>query len=79
MPNVIGLEYAAAQLALQTAGVFVPASIGYFGVWPITEVWQRSSQPPSTVLAQSIAAGSQVAANAPITLTLAQFPMSVAT
>lgn len=77
MPNVVGLEYAAAQLALQTAGVLNPNSLGYFSPFPITAKWQRSASPPSTVLSQSIASGNSVAVNAPITLGVAQFPLGV--
>ena len=77
MPNIVGLEYAAAQLALQQAGVLVPAAIGYFSTFPITAVWQKSAQPPSTVVSQSVSQGSQIAANAPITLGLSQFPVGV--
>jgi beta-lactam-binding protein with PASTA domain len=78
MPNVVGLEYQAAQVSLQAAGVLVLSSIGYFGVFPITPIWQPSKQPSNTVLAQSIAQGTQVAANTPISLNIAQFPVSVA-
>ena len=78
MPNVVGLELAAAQLALQNAGVLVLASIGYFGTWPITIDWIRSNTPPSTVTAQNPASGASVAANAPVTLTVSDYPVSVA-
>lgn len=79
MPNLLGLPYPAAQVSLQSAGILVLSGVGYFTPSPVTPLWQRSRQPPSTVLAQSIAAGSVTAANAPLTLTLAQFPMSIAT
>lgn len=78
MPNVVGLELPAAQQALQSAGVLVLSSIGYFGTWPITVTWQRSTKPPSTVTAQSPANGANVAANAPVSLTAAEFPFGVA-
>lgn len=77
MPNVVGLELAAAQLALQTAGVLVPASIGYFGTWPITVKWQSTNKPPSTITAQSPSSGQTVAANAAVTLTAAEYPIAV--
>lgn len=77
MPNVVGLELGTAQALLQTAGVIVPSSIGYFGVWPITPIWQLSSQPASTVLSQSIGSGNTVAPNAPITLGVSRLSVSV--
>ena len=78
MPNVVGLEYATAQAALQKAGVYVPSSIGYFGTFPITALWQKSAQPPLTVLTQSPAANATVAVNAPVTLGVSQFKVGVA-
>lgn len=78
MPNTVGLLSAAAQAALQSAGVLVPASIGYFGVYPVSIFWQRSALPPTTVIAQSPASGNTVAANASVILTCAEFPFSVA-
>ena len=77
MPNVVGLELPAAQAALQSAGVLNLSSIGYFGTWPITVSWQRSTKPASTVLTQSPSSGATVAVNAAITLGAAEFPMGV--
>ncbi len=78
MPNVVGLKLYSAQASLQAAGVLVPASIGYFGIWPITAIWQQSKQPPTTVLSQSINSGNTVPANAPITLGVVEFVTAVA-
>jgi beta-lactam-binding protein with PASTA domain len=78
MPNVVGLNYAQAQAALQSAGVLNLNSIGYFGTWPITANWKPSQSPPSTVLAQSPNSGVTVAVNASISLTLAEFRTAVA-
>jgi beta-lactam-binding protein with PASTA domain len=78
MPSLIGLEYPAALLGLQQLGIFVPASLGYFGTFPITIIWARSAQPPGTVLAQVPQPGTYVAANGPVTLTASEFPMGVA-
>lgn len=78
MPQVVGLEYGTAQASLQAAGVLVLGSIGYFGTFPISALWVASKAIPSTVLAQSVASGATVAANAPITLTMSEFPISVA-
>lgn len=77
MPNVLGLELRAAELSLQQAGVLNLASLGYFGTWPITAKWVKSASPPSTVTAQSPSSGSQIAANAAVTLTMAEFPTGV--
>lgn len=78
MPNVVGLELYTAQANLQVAGVLVPADIGYFGTWPITALWQKSTQPKFTVLSQSVAQGATVLENAPLTLGVAQPRTSVA-
>jgi beta-lactam-binding protein with PASTA domain len=78
MPNVVGLEYQAAQASLQSAGVLVLGSIGYFGTFPVTPVWQKSTQPPNIVLTQSVSPGSTVSANVALTLGLSQFPLGVA-
>lgn len=78
MPNVVGLELPAAQLALQSAGVLVLSSIGYFGTWPITVSWKSSTKPPSTITAQSPSSGTTVAANTAVTLTAAEYPFAVA-
>ena len=78
MPNVVGLELPAAQLALQTAGILVLTSIGYFGTWPITVIWVQSKQPPGTVLAQNPVAGNFVPVNGNVIFTVSEYPMSVA-
>jgi beta-lactam-binding protein with PASTA domain len=78
MPNVVGLELPAAQLALQSAGILVLASIGYFGTWPIAVKWLKSNQPPGTVLAQSPVAGNFVEINGNVVLTVAEYPIAVA-
>lgn len=78
MPNVVGLKFQDAQAALQKAGVLVPSALGYFSTFPITATWQRAAAIPSTVLTQSIAQGVTVAANAPLTLGVAEFPIGVA-
>lgn len=78
MPNVVGQELYTAQASLQTAGVLVPTSIGYFGTWPITALWQLSTQPIFTVLTQSVAQGATILANAPVSLGVAQPKIAVA-
>lgn len=78
MPNVVGLQLGTAQATLQSAGVLVPSAIGYFGTWPITVKWQKSSYPLLTVLSQSVNSGNTVAANAPLSLGVAQVAVSVA-
>lgn len=78
MPNVVGLGYPAAQLSLQQAGVFVPVPVFAFQPAQITTSFVRSAQVGGTVTAQSPASGNTVAAGAPLTLTLAEFPVGVA-
>jgi len=46
MPNVVGLELQAAEKALQSAGVLVPSTLGYFGQWPITAKWVSAYTAP---------------------------------
>lgn len=78
MPNLVGLELSSTQATLQTAGVLVLNSIGYFGTWPITVKWIASAALKGTVTAQSPASGATVAVNPPITLTVSDFPLASA-
>lgn len=78
MPNVVGLQIPAAQLALQNAGVLAPASIGYFGTWPISITWRQQAGTPGVVTAQSPTNGATVAANAAVTLTATEYRLGVA-
>lgn len=78
MPNLVGLELYSAQAALQSAGILVPASIGYFGIWPIGVLWQKSTFPSATVLTQSIASGNPTTVNTPLTLGVSQYRTAVA-
>lgn len=79
MPNVVGLILQEALLMLEQAGVLVPKSIGYFGVYPITVVWipYTERKMHNIVEAQSVAANAAVIPNASITLYVYQFPMNV--
>jgi beta-lactam-binding protein with PASTA domain len=78
MPNVVGLGIPAAQAALQSAGVLVLASIGYFDTWPVSVRWAPSANKPGTVTAQSPSNGANVAANAAIVLNVSEFRLGVA-
>lgn len=78
MPNLIGLELPAAELALKNAGVLAPASLGFFGNWPISVTWVANSKAPGVILTQSPSASATVAANASVTLTASQPSMSIA-
>lgn len=79
VPNMVGEELYAALGMLQTNGVLNPSAIGYFGTYPVTVIWVRSSAaPPGTVLAQSIYHGTNVLQNSLITLTVVEYPISVA-
>ena len=78
MPNLVGVLLQEALQILQWANILVPSSIGYFGTYPITVVWQTSSGTRGFVTGQSIAAGATgVPVNAPITLTVNDFAMGV--
>jgi hypothetical protein len=78
MPNLTGLEYPMALLALQQVGILVPGALGYFGTYPVSIRWQTSPFAPGTVLAQLPIPGTVMAVNSPLTLTVAEFPMAVA-
>lgn len=84
-PNVVGLRLVQAQQALEAAGALVPATLGYFGDWPVTITWVQGITPagtllqPGLVVAQNPAPGTAITANAPILLTVTEEPVSVAT
>jgi len=78
MPQLIGDELYDAIEALQAAGVYVPANIGYFGTFPISVIWQKFAKPGGTVLTQVPTSGAQIAANAAVVLTVSAYPLSVA-
>lgn len=75
MPNVVGLIYPAAQLALQQAGVLNTQALGYFGAFPVSIAWTPSASPPSTILSQTPSSGSTVALNSAVTFTAAEYPV----
>ena len=77
MPNVVGIDYYAALLVLEQAGVLNPAAIGYFTTFPVSILWQTSPAKPSFVIGQSVAANTPVAVNSNLVLTVAAFPMGV--
>jgi len=79
MPDLLGYLFDEALLILQQYKIYVPSALGYFSAFPYTLVFEPSNEPPSTVVAQSIPAGTlNIVANTPMTLTLSEFPMSVA-
>jgi hypothetical protein len=70
MPNLVGLNWRAATVALIEAGVIPndgsvptianpPPTVGYFAPWPVAILWQRGA-PVDVVTAQSPAAGQPV-------------------
>jgi beta-lactam-binding protein with PASTA domain len=77
MPNLIGLQYQNALAAMVAAGVRV-IPLGYFQVDPVTTSWLKAGSQPGYVLAQSVASGQSITPNAPILITVASYPMSVA-
>jgi beta-lactam-binding protein with PASTA domain len=77
MPNLVGLDYYAAQLLLQQAGILVLSSAAW-SAFPVSAKFQKSPFAPGTVLAQYPSVNMYVAVNAPITLTLSEFPVGVA-
>lgn len=78
MPNIVGLELADATQKLTTAGVLNTSTLGYFGTWPITAVWQTSSFAPTVVISQSPNSGATVAVNSAVTLNVSVTKVSVA-
>jgi beta-lactam-binding protein with PASTA domain len=80
MPNVVGLEYPAALVALVAAGVRV-LPLGYFQTDPVTLTWipRSAAAKQGFVTVQVPASGAtNVAANSAVTLTVGNYPVSVA-
>jgi hypothetical protein len=86
MPNLVGLILQQALGLLQQVGILVPATLGYFDIYPVTVkfVPTSSSVQEATyignfgvVVGQSITVGTMVAPNASITLTVTDFPVNV--
>lgn len=77
MPNVVGQNYDEAVATLTAAGIYVvyPA-YAFFSPPQITVEWQTSRGPSGLVLEQQPAAGAEVTAGAPLTLTVSGFPVS---
>lgn len=70
MPNLVGLNWRAATVALIEADIIPndgsvptalspPATVGYFSPWPVAINWQRGT-PEGVVTAQSPASGQPV-------------------
>lgn len=78
MPNLIGQLLWDAIALLQAAGILVPASIGYFGTYPISVLWVPATINRGVVIAQPFIAGVPVKPNTPIVLTVNDYPVSVA-
>ncbi len=74
MPNVVGQNFYEALEILQDAGIYQPLVAFAFAPSSITVKWAKSAYRPGVVAAQSIAAGTQAAAGAPLTLTVSQYP-----
>jgi len=88
MPNVVGMSWEQATVALIQAGVVpnngqLPGSayptLGYFDIWPIALAWVKSSTAkPGTVTAQLPASSTTVPFDSSVTLTVSNYPMAVA-
>jgi len=74
MPQLVGLNYYAALLALQAAGIYEPLPVYAFLPSSITVQWIKSTYPPGTVVAQSIPYGDPATPGEDITLTVSLFP-----
>jgi beta-lactam-binding protein with PASTA domain len=77
VPNVVGQQLGQALAMLQSAGVLVPSALGYFGVYPITVVWEAATINRGMVMAQSPPSATMVAPNSPITLTVNDYVPAV--
>ena len=81
MPSLVGEEYREALGLLESSGIVNPLLIQYYGSYPVTIDWIAPIKgiPAGTVTAQSIYPGTSIqAVNLPITLTVTEFPISVA-
>lgn len=78
MPNVVGQNYDEAVATLTAAGIYVSyPAYAFFSPPQITVEWQRAGGGiGGSVLEQAPIEGTEVAAGAPLTLTVAAFPMS---
>lgn len=77
MPNVVGLEWAAAFAAMVSAGARV-VPLGYFQPDPVFIVWKKSAATEGTVTAQAPIAGASISPNGAAVLTVSAPPVSVA-
>jgi len=88
MPALVGLNWQQATAVLIRASItpdngLVPGTVypavGYFDKWPIAIAWVVGGNGvlPGQVTAQLPVAGVTLAFNAPITLTLAVYPMGI--
>ena len=77
VPDITGLIIWEGLQRLEQAGVLVPASIGYFGTYPVSVRWVPSSVERGFIISQSLAPGFFVKPNSPITLTVSEFAMAV--
>lgn len=80
MPNLVGLEYPAALVALVAAGVRV-LPLGYFQADPVTLTWiaRSAAAKQGFVTVQVPASGTaNIVANSAVNLTVGNYPVSVA-
>jgi beta-lactam-binding protein with PASTA domain len=79
MPNVVGLDYPAALASMVAAGVRV-LPFGYFTTDPVLlNFVKNAAVKPGFVISQVPASGTtNVVANSTATLTVSNFPVSVA-
>jgi beta-lactam-binding protein with PASTA domain len=79
MPNLVGLGYPAALASLVAAGVRV-LPLGYFQTDPVTLIWLKATagKVGGVVTLQTPSNGATIAPNAAVSLTVANYPVSVA-
>ena len=88
MPALVGMNWQQATAVLIRASItpdngLVPGTVypavGYFDKWPVAIVWVvgASGVKPCEVTAQLPVAGVTLAFNAPITLTLENYPLGI--
>ena len=89
MPNVVGVGVYQATTSLISVGI-VPdngllptgsfVNLGYFDKWPVSLTWvKQAGTPAGQVISQLPTSGTtNVVLNTPVTLTVSNFPFSVA-
>ena len=76
MPNLVGMNLMQGVGVLENMGLITFYGWWYQGNYPITVNWQINPLQPGIITAQSVPANTSYTANAPLTLTVNQYPIA---